>query len=85
VINYWQAFGIIILARLIFGSFGRHKDQNNKHPKPPFRNKQFCNNGQNFRIWRHYDQYWKEEGDEAFERYVERKNTEKQDKQGEEE
>ena len=85
VINYWQAFGIIVLARLIFGTLGGHKNRDIKHPKPPFMNKHFRKNGQNFRRWRHYDQYWKEEGDEAFERYVERKNAEKQDKQGEEE
>ncbi len=85
VINYWQAFGIIILARLIFGTLGGHKNHENKPPKPPFRNKHFWKNGPDFRKWRHYDKYWKEEGEEAFEKYVDRKKTEKQDKQGEEE
>lgn len=26
-----------------------------------------------FRKWRHYDKYWKEEGEEAFIKYVEQK------------
>ena len=42
-------------------------------------------NGPDFRKWRHYDKYWKEEGEEAFEKYVERKNGEKKDKQVDEE
>lgn len=81
VINYWQAFGIIILARLIFGTFGKHKGHDSNHLKPSFRNKHFCQNGHDFRKWRHYDKYWKEEGEESFNKYVEQKRSEKQDKQ----
>lgn len=83
VINYWQAFGIIILARLIFGTFGKHKGHDIKHPKPSFMNKHFFKNGHDFRKWRYYDKYWKEEGEESFNKYVEQKRSEKQDKQGE--
>ncbi len=60
-----------------------HEHHDNKHPKPPFRNKHFCKNGHDFRKWKHYDKYWKEEGEEAFNKYVEQKRSEKQDKQGE--
>ena len=85
VIKYWQAFVIIILARLIFGTMGGHKDHHKKNMKPPFIRNHFMKNGPDFRKWRHYDKYWKEEGKEAFEKFVERKKTENQDKQEEEE
>lgn len=37
-ITYWQAFGIIILAKLLFGSFGRHcHDRYNRKWHPDMR------------------------------------------------
>ena len=85
VINYWQAFGIIILIRLIFGTLGGHRRYDDRHPRPPFRTKNFFRNGTDFRKWKYYDQYWKEEGKEAFDKFVEQKKSEKQDKKEEEE
>ena len=78
-INYWLAFGIIILARLIFGGFGHgdHRPKSNHHDRyhnaklkkwrPPF---------DKMNKWGHYDDFWKEEGEEAFNRFVERKQSE---------
>ncbi len=35
LISYWQAVGLIILSRLLFGGFGHHKNGNH----PPFHRK----------------------------------------------
>ena len=86
-INYWQAFGIIVLAKLIFGIFGHkdhHKPDDNKG-KDFFRN--WVHNGitpwkhhrqqkkENFNKWRYYDDFWQEEGEETFRKYVEKKEN----------
>jgi hypothetical protein len=76
-IDYWLAFGIIILSRLIFGGFGHggtHQKSNHhdRFYESKFRNRcrpPFDKNNK----WSFYEDYWKEEGDEAFNRYVERK------------
>lgn len=80
VIDYWMAFGIIILARLIFGGFGHgHSDNNrNSHHKryygPKFKRKfsrQDCGSNK----WNLYEDYWDEEGEQAFNDYVTRKKA----------
>lgn len=78
VINYWQAVGIIVLARLIFGG-GHHKPGFHSHE--PLQHKfnkyklmRYC--GHNGEEWKHYNDFWEEEGAEAFKNYVEKKKTE---------
>ena len=67
-ISYWQAFGIIVLARLIFGSISH--DHHNKindfhsHKRKP----------SHWNDWKYYDEYWNEEGKQAFNNFVENKN-----------
>ena len=77
-IGYWQAFGIVILAKLLFGAVGggrhgasragrhswRHWDP--KGDRGPERGER----------WRYYRDFWKDEGEEAFERYVEKRKGE---------
>lgn len=76
-IDYWQAVGIIILAKFLFGGFGsRHK-----HPKPD-RDKRFSRDSRSKRFkngfskWRYYDKYWKNEGEDAYNKYIEKQNKE---------
>lgn len=77
-INYWMAFGIIILARLIFGGFGGHnhkKDHDKHHERyyeAKFRRK-FDRKFDKCNKWAHYEDFWNEEGKEAFEKYVGKK------------
>ncbi|MBI4977830.1 MAG: hypothetical protein HZC28_10120 [Spirochaetes bacterium] len=78
VITYLQAVGIIILSKLIISPFIPH----HKPPRPP-RNC-FPSRGTDtdwnvkggWGKWRYYDEYWKEEGKAAFEKYVERREKE---------
>lgn len=77
-INYWMGFGIIILAKLLFGVPGHgHSHKDNHHDryfsskfkrkfKPPF---------DKMSKWHFYDEYWKEEGEAAFNQFVEKKKA----------
>lgn len=72
-ITYWQAVGLLVLFKILFSGFhsGNHNKKSSKrHVK--------CNdsNGKNdFSKWKHYEKYWKEEGNEAFESYVSRETN----------
>ena len=86
-ITYWQAFGIVILAKLLFGGFGhRHSNHPRKlryvhdywhqrfpHPKSDF------SPDKTQKDWEHYEQFWRDEGKAAFQAYVERIAKEKED------
>jgi hypothetical protein len=88
-INYWQAFGIVILAKLIFGTFGHRRDRKNgkyDHHEgfdnhTHFR-RIFGDTGESdeegFRKWKYFRDFWHEEGKEAFERYVNGKEPNKE-------
>lgn len=82
-INYWQAVGLFILAKIIFGGFGsgsssgssKHKGKHNKCESGKKKNKDFSK-------WEHYDKFWEEKGDQAYTEYVESLNNEGNDKEG---
>ena len=70
-ITYWQAVGLFVLAKFIFGGFGGGSDSSScdpKHRKGKHSNKDFSK-------WKMYDTYWKEEGECAYSEYVQKKNT----------
>ena len=73
-IGYWQALGIIVLAKILFGGFGNHKsgksERKSKKKCKPRYNKGFK---RDFSNWKYYDNFWEEEGEKAFEDYVSRK------------
>ncbi len=70
-ITYWQAVGLFILAKIIFGGFGGSNDSskcdskssNNKSKK------------KDFSKWKQYDTFWKEEGEAAYQKYVDKQNN----------
>jgi hypothetical protein len=84
-IGYWQAFGIVILAKLIFGSVGggagKHHGRGHRHwgPRPDWGKDWGKECGKDWKEdwggdrWRFYRDFWKEEGKDAFDRYVEKK------------
>lgn len=75
-ITFWQAFGIIVLAKLLFGGFGhhdhRHKDHHGIHHWRKDRDNEDRPPGRTSRNWKSYRQYWKDEGRQAFETYANR-------------
>jgi len=80
-ITYWMGFGIILLGRLIFGNFGPgHHKHDNPH-KHYWRSR--CRSDKNskwksWKKWHYYDKFWEEEGEEAFDKFIERKKTDKE-------
>lgn len=79
-ITFWQAFGIILLAKIIFSSFGPHphkKDDKKEkyfrswvhHGVPPWRTKDSCGNNK----WKYYHEFWEEKGKSAYDEYVKEK------------
>jgi len=84
-ISYWQAFGIVVLCKLLFGAFGHHhKDRTNHfHKKYPDWKAEFhAEKKEDGMIegWKHYKQYWQEEGKAAFEDYIHRMKEQKEEK-----
>jgi hypothetical protein len=91
-ITFWQAFGIVLLSKLLFGGFGHSHKDHDRHFESHFQDrfKRFirsdeCREGDapvpgNGRKWRHFRQYWEEEGRDAFESYIQRLETEEEKK-----
>ena len=78
-INFWQAFGIIVLARLIFGGFKHDhckKNSHDSHFKKKFANKGPFKHFGMKKDWSKYHNFWKEEGEQAYDDYVKRKTEE---------
>jgi hypothetical protein len=90
-ITYWQAFGIFILAKLLFGSFGHHHGNRHDHFHKKIDAKwhrfigieddeEWQPKGSH-KNWKYYRQYWKDEGKAAFEDYIDRMNKKKGEEQ----
>lgn len=86
-ITFWQAFGIIILAKLLFGSFGNHRHDRWKKDSrytPPWhrlsgRPEADTPPSRYHRDWKTYTQYWQAEGKAAFEAYVDKVSKERKE------
>jgi hypothetical protein len=66
-ITFWQGVGIVILARILFGSFGHgHRGHHRPHHRCQNHSKQKW-----FDKWELYDDFWKAEGEKAFNAYAE--------------
>jgi hypothetical protein len=75
-ISYWQAVGILILAKLFFG-FGNHGSHKNKGKhKKRYDSKKCGPLRRDFSKWELYDKFWEDEGENAYKEYVERTKEE---------
>ena len=85
-LTYWKAFGLLILAKIIFGfGGGGHDKKSGKHrgrkkhwkEKAERFSRWNCEDKEAVNNWEFYDRFWSEEGEKAFEAYVDRmKNQE---------
>ena len=73
VVTYWQAVGIFILAKLLFGGIGSGSSSSSKSSKG---DSWSCDDdskkkskSSDFKKWELYDKFWKEEGEEAYKSY----------------
>lgn len=74
-VTYWQAFGIVILAKILFSGFG-------KNTHKPGRKKEYFNEihreiAKHIGLeckeeWKYYHDFWKDEGKAAFNEYLKR-------------
>ncbi|PCJ92794.1 MAG: hypothetical protein COA50_14765 [Flavobacteriaceae bacterium] len=71
IISYWQAVGILILAKIFFGMGNCSSGGSGKYKKK-FKNRKCEPIKREFSEWEHYDEFWKEEGETAFKEYVAR-------------
>jgi hypothetical protein len=80
VVTYWQAFGIVILAKLLFGGIGGARGGRGKGGNPWGGNPwERMHGGHRSRDdWRWYREFWEQEGRSAFERFAEKKRSESQ-------
>jgi hypothetical protein len=73
-IGFWKAVGIILLAKLIFGGFGGghggKSSHSEKRKSKRSKDKSFSNG---FSKWKHYEKFWKERGEQAYNEYVREK------------
>lgn len=80
VITYWQAVGLAILGRLLFGSLHHGPHYRGQRKYGPWKHRYYmkddksCRDYSNSVKWNYYDQYWNEEGEKAFNDYVNRKS-----------
>ncbi|MEO0572493.1 MAG: hypothetical protein AAF039_12370 [Bacteroidota bacterium] len=84
-ISYWQAFGILILAKIIFG-FGGGNGPGKSHKKrrsQSKRTKSCTALRKDFSEWKHYDEFWAKEGETAFKEFIKRKTEENGEKENE--
>jgi hypothetical protein len=75
-IGYWQAFGLIILAKLLFGGMGGHPHPDHHDHKHPFHEdrpeKDDDTRKCGWHQWTYYDEWWRKEGKASFDAYIER-------------
>ncbi len=73
-LTYWQAIGLFILLKILIGGCGGRGKGSHSH-----KDGGSCSNDKNknkdFSKWEHYDKFWKEEGDKAYDEYVDRMNS----------
>ena len=74
-ITYWQAFALVILAKIFFGALGSHAGGHhfNGHPKLKkygYPGGEYHHLDDYIENARYYKDFWKEEGKNAFDEYV---------------
>ena len=74
-ITFWQAVALMVLARILIGGFA-HSHKRHRESRMPGRWKTFIKRHSAQNDWEYYNDYWKEEGEQAFNEYVKRKKEE---------
>jgi len=72
MVGYWQAVGILVLAKIIFGFGGGDGPGSSSKSKKRQNSKRCGSLRKDFSEWKHYDEFWKEEGEEAYKNYLEK-------------
>lgn len=72
-ITYWQAVGMFILAKILFGGLGNHSSKKSKGTSGRrCRSRDPQGAKDDFTKWKYYDKFWEEEGESAYNNYLDR-------------
>ncbi|WP_456442494.1 hypothetical protein [Psychroserpens sp.] len=74
-LTFWEAVGVFMLFKILLGGCGGFGSKDKKSSK-----KSNCKHEAKgeFSKWKYYDSFWKEEGNKAYEIFVNRITTEKE-------
>ncbi|WP_117880730.1 hypothetical protein [Aureibaculum luteum] len=76
LLNYWQAVGLFILLKILIGGCGTGgSSKSSKNSKNECKD----DSKTDFSKWKHYDKFWKEEGDAFFKQFVDKQNSQNED------
>lgn len=91
-ITFWQAFGIVLLAKLLFGGSAHSHRDYDRHSDRRFQNRfKKCVRAEDAKEeeapvpgngpkWSHFRKYWQDEGRAAFESYAQRMEDQEEKK-----
>jgi hypothetical protein len=90
VITFWQAFGIVLRAKILFGGHGHGLRDPEARRDRILRNKfkRFAGTGEdgpapgNGERWRHFREFWADEGKASFEAYLMKRESREAAKPG---
>jgi hypothetical protein len=73
LISYWQAVGLFILLKILIGGCGG-KGHHSKHHNSEHK----CGDGKKYRKdfnkWSQYDKFWEQEGEKAYQKFIDDSN-----------
>lgn len=78
-VGYWQAIGILILAKIIFGFGGGDGPGSSSKSRKHSKSRKCGTLRKDFSEWQHYDAFWKEEGEESYKNYMNKVQNEDKD------
>lgn len=74
-LTYWQAVGLFILFKILLGGCGSGGGSSDCSTEKTSKKHKDGSKKTDFSKWKHYDKFWKEEGDELYKNYKERLAT----------
>ncbi|MFS4466457.1 hypothetical protein [Maribacter sp. 2210JD10-5] len=72
MVGYWQAVGVLILAKILFGFGGGDGPGKNSKSKRRNRAHKCSTLRKDFSEWKYYDEFWEAEGEQAYNNYIAR-------------
>ena len=69
LLTYWQAVGLFILLKILIGGCGGSSSSSSKKYEDSCE-KESKKHRNDFSKWTHYDKFWQEEGENAYQKYL---------------
>lgn len=79
MLTFWQAVGLFALSKFLLGGIGGSCDKKSSKKKWKCKDKEESKT--DFSKWKHYDEFWDEEGEERYQEFLEKKNTIKKEEE----